>query len=315
MAVFGILILYPIFKNLWNPKVRLINIFWEWTAVCLSAQIVVSPLSIYYFHQFPILFLVSNLLIIPFFGIFLYLSLFVFLILTLSRLPNSIVALYEQIVSLLNQTVLRIAQQERFLFKDLFLSLETTIILYGVLILMILWFYKKNFWRLSLLFISLMILLYSREQQLKYVIKQNDLWIFHQHNQSLLGHQIGGSFFYFSSDSTQTQRILNDFMTSRILKEMNPIDIENLYIYGNFRLLILNNDQPYTLSQFEPSHLLLRNNPKLNVDRLLEKHQPKMVISDGSNLPWNIIRWKESCRKNRVPFYDTRKKGALKISL
>ena len=93
------------------------------------------------------------------------------------------------------------------------------------------------------------------------------------------------------------------------------MDIENLYIYGNFHLLILNNDQPYTLSQFEPSHLLLRNNPKLNVDRLLEKHQPKMVISDGSNLPWNVIRWKESCRKNRVPFYDTRKKGALKISL
>jgi competence protein ComEC len=80
-------------------------------------------------------------------------------------------------------------------------------------------------------------------------------------------------------------------------------------------MLILNNDLPYSLPDFKPSHLLLRNNPKLNVDRLLEKYHPKMVISDGSNLPWNVKRWKDSCRKNKVLFYNTGEKGALKINL
>ena len=81
LAVFGILLVHPLLQRLWRPKTLLLKRYWEWTTVCLAAQLAVSPLSIYYFHQFPSLFLISNLLIVPFFGIFLILCIVVFCVL------------------------------------------------------------------------------------------------------------------------------------------------------------------------------------------------------------------------------------------
>ena len=70
-AVIAIISLNPLLqKNYWsrNPVVRYI-----WSLICVSttAQIGTAPLSIYYFKLFPIIFLLTNLLIIPLTGILL----------------------------------------------------------------------------------------------------------------------------------------------------------------------------------------------------------------------------------------------------
>ena len=54
LAVFGILCLYPLFMKLLQVKKGLLHRFWSMTAVTLSAQIAVAPITIYYFHQFPV---------------------------------------------------------------------------------------------------------------------------------------------------------------------------------------------------------------------------------------------------------------------
>ncbi len=71
LAVIGILIIHPLINSIWTPRQIILKRIWEWTSVCLAAQLVVSPVSIYYFHQFPSLFFLSNLMVIPFFGFFL----------------------------------------------------------------------------------------------------------------------------------------------------------------------------------------------------------------------------------------------------
>jgi len=65
-AVFGILYIQPkIYHLIEKPKYWLTNQIWQITAVSIAAQAVTFPLSLYYFHQFPVLFLVSNLIVIP----------------------------------------------------------------------------------------------------------------------------------------------------------------------------------------------------------------------------------------------------------
>ena len=60
LAVFGILWIHPFLQRLWNPKIGWIKKYWQWTTVSLAAQIAVGPLSVYYFHQFPSLFLIQQ---------------------------------------------------------------------------------------------------------------------------------------------------------------------------------------------------------------------------------------------------------------
>ena len=71
----------------------------------------------------------------------------------------------------------------------------------------------------------------------------------------------------------------------------------------------------FEIKQLAPTHILLQNNVKVNLDLLLEEYKPKLLIADGSNDPWFSARWEKTCKKYNVRFYDTRKNGALKINL
>ena len=72
-AVVSIIIINPGLIRLYTSNNRIINYFWDLSCVSVSAQIGVLPLSIYYFHQLPLLFLLTNLLILPLVGILLFL--------------------------------------------------------------------------------------------------------------------------------------------------------------------------------------------------------------------------------------------------
>lgn len=65
-AVFGILYIQPkIYHLIEKPRWWLTDQIWQITAVSIAAQLATFPLSLYYFHQFPVLFLISNLIVIP----------------------------------------------------------------------------------------------------------------------------------------------------------------------------------------------------------------------------------------------------------
>ncbi len=65
LAVAGIVLLQPLILRLWMPKYRVLEYFWQIVAVSIAAQLATFPLTVFYFHSFPSLFLIGNLLIIP----------------------------------------------------------------------------------------------------------------------------------------------------------------------------------------------------------------------------------------------------------
>ena len=65
LAVLGIVFLQPRIYNLFYSKYWLVDKVWQITSVSLAAQLATFPLGLYYFHQFPNFFMVSNLIVIP----------------------------------------------------------------------------------------------------------------------------------------------------------------------------------------------------------------------------------------------------------
>ncbi len=64
-AVLSIIWFNPYFNRIWLPKTKLLLPIRDLFSVSCSVQILVSPISIYYFQQFPIYLLLSNLIWIP----------------------------------------------------------------------------------------------------------------------------------------------------------------------------------------------------------------------------------------------------------
>ena len=62
LAVTGIVIFQKPIYNLVYIKNKWVNKIWEMVAITMAAQILTFPVCIYYFHQFPNLFLITNLI-------------------------------------------------------------------------------------------------------------------------------------------------------------------------------------------------------------------------------------------------------------
>jgi len=63
LAVFGLIWLAPKIQLLWVPKQIWLQKLWGMISISIAAQLLTFPLSSYYFHQFPVYFIVSNLFI------------------------------------------------------------------------------------------------------------------------------------------------------------------------------------------------------------------------------------------------------------
>ena len=94
LAVLAIVSVQPMLYKLWKTPNLVIDKFWQILTVTIAAQLGVAPLGLFYFHQFPGLFFISNLVIIPVLGIILGLGIFVIFLALLDSLPEVIAEVF-----------------------------------------------------------------------------------------------------------------------------------------------------------------------------------------------------------------------------
>jgi competence protein ComEC len=73
LAVISIILVNPYLVRLYETRNPIIGYIWDLCCVSVSAQIGVLPVSIYYFHQIPLLFLLTNLCVVPLVTLLLFL--------------------------------------------------------------------------------------------------------------------------------------------------------------------------------------------------------------------------------------------------
>lgn len=77
-AVLGIMLFQAPLKKIFHSRYRPVRIIGEMSAVSVAAQLMAMPLCLYHFHQFPVYFLLANLLAVPLSTIVLYCGLVFF---------------------------------------------------------------------------------------------------------------------------------------------------------------------------------------------------------------------------------------------
>ena len=312
LAVFGIIWVQPVFYQLWKPKYYIIDKGWQLITVSTAAQLGVLPISLFYFHQFPGLFFLSNLLIIPFLGVILGTGIIVLGLSYLTILPILLVDIYGGIISILNRLVAFIARQEAFLFSDISFSFIKMFFSYLVIIACFQFFLKRNAKR-CLFFLSSVVVFQSVFFYEKYHIeKNNEFIVFHKSRNSIVGIRTG-SFLevYNDMDSLVTkQNLLKNYKVGENIQYQNNYKIPNLLQLNKQVILFIDTAGVYNLTDLQQPILVLRQSPKINLERLIKKLQPTIIIADGSNYKSYVRRWKATCLKLQIPFWSTDELGA-----
>ncbi len=316
LAVFGIIWVQPLLYNLWKPKLLLLDKLWSLLTVSVAAQAGILPISLYYFHQFPGLFILSNLIIIPFLGGILIGGIVVILLALLNLLPQVLVDLYGFIISLMNKTVDWVSKQEDFLFKEISMSFYEMIIWYFIIVFTYQLIVLKKAKQLILLLISIVIL------QTSFIIEESnkqtkqEIIVFHKSRKNLLGLRRGNELqllHNLDSSKLATERTIKGYRISENVESIFLDRTPNIIKFNSDVILLIDSLGAYNITLKNPI-IILQHSPKINLIRLINILQPKQVIADGSNYKSYINRWETTCRKQKIPFHYTGRNGAFIIN-
>lgn len=313
LAVIAIVSFQPIFVLLWHPKWWPIEKLWQIFTVTLAAQLGVVPISLFYFHQFPGLFFLSNLVIIPFLGIILGLGIIVIVFALLNILPFWLANLYGSLIELMNNFVRWIALQERFVVTDIPFGWLQVLTTYLVIIALFFLFNKLNYKRLAFVMLSILLfqsaLIIENKHQ-----RHSELIVFHKNRKSMIGLKqqrtltIGS---HINTTSALGDPVIRNYKIGHSIQKLHFDSLQNLYDFHNLKLLVVDSMGIYIIPGLQPDYVLLRNSPKINLHRLLDSIKPKHVIADGSNYKSYLLRWEQTCIKHKTPYHLTSREGAF----
>jgi competence protein ComEC len=105
LAVVGIVFFQPKVYRLLYVKNKILDKIWALTAVSVGAQIGTLPLSLFYFNQFPVLFFVTNLFVIPLATLILYSGILLFISSSFIPFANIVSFILKWLVWFLNELV------------------------------------------------------------------------------------------------------------------------------------------------------------------------------------------------------------------
>ncbi|MEQ8358435.1 MAG: ComEC/Rec2 family competence protein [Cytophagales bacterium] len=156
LAVLSIVFFYPYFTNKVEISNSMLDKMYKLSAVSLAAQIGTVPITLYYFHQFPNLFMLSNFIVIPFAGIILSLGIALLAFHFLEFFKGLIAYVLDLSISILNKSVFIIQELPYSVSKALYFDHWQFVISLLILtsLILILRYRQKRFAYLLLIFIS-----------------------------------------------------------------------------------------------------------------------------------------------------------------
>jgi competence protein ComEC len=314
LAVFGIIWIQPRLYKVYKPRFKIVDKFWQLITVSFAAQVGVLPLSLFYFHQFPSLFWLSNLIIIPFLGAILIGGILIIFLSLLGFLPQFLATLYGFVISLMNNFVGWISKQEQFLWKEISMSFFLMVSFYILIIFAARFLIDKSarkliYFLISILIIQSVLVFETHQKKIK-----KEFIVFHKSRNSVIGIRAGQKLLvHHDLDSLGIQK--SNFITSyRIGENVDQafnMNIPSFFEFEKQQILVIDSLGIYQLKGLKNPIVILQYSPKINLERLIKTINPKQIIADGNNYKTFVNRWKVICENEKTPFYYTGINGAF----
>lgn len=319
LAVFFIIWLQPILYKIGYSRFWLPRKIWAIVSVTICAQLGVLPLSLYYFHQFPGLFLITNIVVLPCLAIIMVGGILILLLAMVNLLPSWLGQGYNSVIEYLNSFIHWVALQDQFLFREIPFSALKVVVSY-LLILFLIGFmrspnFKKTMLVLSAVVVVISVFIFEKAQN-----SRPEFWILHRNRETLLARKHRQQLTLYSAQYPKEKAsayLVNSFMMEKSIETYSEAKLPRVFAYNDKVILVLDSmgifPKRETAGETSIELLLLTQSPRVNLSRLIDSISPRMVIADGSNYPSFVTRWEKTCKRKKLPFHATGRKGAYNI--
>ena len=323
-AVAGIVAFYPLINNVVYFRFILFRWIWSLASVSVAAQLATFPLSIYYFHQFPVFFIFSNVLMVPVLAPVLVLTLVVSL---LSVFPVSMSFIkvlsgpLNDLLGYMNETADFIGSVPNAVIK--YISFSGSELFLVVLIFLSVAIYINEKWKpavfTALISVFLLMVSFTVQRVVKYL--KPDLVVFSKKNTGICNVLSGDRNIVYLTEKVsgrQLDYVCGGYWSMRRaevpdVKVLDKDGPEILYFsIREKKILLLHNvDKTAVLKgKIKLDVLILSGKRSVSVQELRKDFDIRMVVL-STGLKYRIRKNTETeLKKIKIPYFDVNTCGA-----
>ena len=327
LAVIGIIALQqPLYRSLYIRQ-RFLRKVWEMTSITLAAQVAAFPICLYYFHQFPNMFLFTNLLAVPLSTVILFGEILLVMLSLWSPAALLLGKFLGGMLWLMNSAVLWLNSFSFSVLDNVYADVLSTLLLYAAVACLCAWLLHRRpvIAKFTLFFLAAFgaFHTYARVQ----LNSQKKIVIYNVSRCRAVDF-LQADYFSFIGDSALRQegllqnfhlkparifyRAKQEVPASRMLRSSG-----SLYRFCNTSLLMIDTAVMYAAARdrIPVDILLLSHNAKVRLQDLVTAVSPAVVVFDASNSLWKIEKWKSECEDLHLRFHSVPEQGAFVKSI
>ncbi|MCL2042186.1 MAG: ComEC family competence protein [Bacteroidales bacterium] len=331
-AVIAIVALQRPLYNLVQVPTWLGNQVWSLITVSIAAQLGTAPFAIYYFHQFPTWFLLTNLIVIPFSTLVIYTGMAVLCFSSVAFLKTAFGWLLLWEVRALNMSIQWINDLPGSVISAINMTLFEAFLLTILIIAAAIFFLQKHKPALTISLICLLLLCINFTIERAEHNHQKEFIVFEAGRSPAMGFVNGRNMVIvtdsaFSNNANSQSFVVNEYITRKGIKNIRFETASNDCFYdektGLYRInnaFFFNNDKIFVIAQ-HPAHptetpldcdyLIIRNSYYGEPSDYLSHFQcANTVIVDGSNSKKMQQQWRHAQDSLASPVYFPAEQGA-----
>ena len=327
LAVFGLIYLQPVINSWFFFKSTWLSRLWSMISISLAAQMTTFPLSIYYFHQFPVYFITSNLFITLPIAVLMYLGIGILLI----RLDWLVIP-FEALILFTNRGLTFISHLPYSSLSGIWIN-KTELIILSVWMILIttgLIHRRKTFFLSSfILLIGLQCCLVydqilSKKQQriLLFQLSNNYAAAFISADTAVVVTNLATTdkAFTYSVQPALDQLNVSSLSCISLKKDtlLHGLEIRNhQLVWKKMNILVLDPsfDQLKILNRPTFDVIWLRESPALKITDLQQQVNFKILWIDGTNSHYRSKKYEDEARRLDIPIHSLRRQAPQRSTI
>lgn len=322
LAVLGIVFFQPRIYRLFSTPWWILDKAWALISVALAAQLTTFPLSLYYFHQFPVYFLLSGLVVVLAASIILALGIALFLVSWWPFLASVVGRLLAGVLWFNNAFILQLQALPGHLVEGVWIDLwQLVALLVAVLLIGIYVIHRRAQW--LMLSLGAMLLVFGVNFWHQAKSRQQKRWIiYHQYRATVVDAINGRHRHTISSLPEGDPDLIWSVEPYREkVGAVKPAQADEhwqaqapLYRFFEQKLVVIDSDWEAAAPPTEPQPvtiILLKATPRVDLSTLVNYYQAAAWVCDGSNYPQQVERWKVEADTLDIDLHYTAEDGAF----
>jgi competence protein ComEC len=331
LAVFGLIVLQPVvyklvdFKNKWADKL------WALCSVSIAAQVITFPLSAFYFHQFPVYFLISNLFIIIPSAIIMYTGIAYLLLPAIPVVSPLLAFILEKSILLMDKVLALIEHAPYSGINKIWITGTEYLLLYALMISIFYFLHEQRKWLLRLSFCFMLLFAISISLKRWDSLHSDSITFLNLRKHTGIVLKKGNRAIVVSdlSDTDKNYRYsVQPYLDSCKISDAKicapTADIQlpfilkrtNLIQFGDKRLLIFDKRLQKTnlVKRLRLDYLYISGNPDADINFINKNYDYKLLVIDNNNSNSLINRLQDQANQAGTNYWVLQRNKSVTIA-